>query len=226
MDVIQAQREARELMVNTQYILKNKDEQLFDDFQPAWGKMRVIAARKQQHCSTCKEAIPYMAPMSVFLAISEEDGHFHRQNMCASCIVTQRRKTSEFILKQVDGPSYSDDFILDQTHLRHMTIDQATNIAAQMRKDAIYIREHISMNIIARDGLYLYETIMATTSKTKHYCHRCSAIVPPEETTFSIPTKQKHLHRAEYQYLCQTCATKSIRASQKRIDQYKREQKL
>lgn len=225
MDMIQAQRDTRELIVNTQYIVKMSDGDTYEGFNRAWAKMRTISARKEQSCSSCLTTIRYMEPMNVYLALSSDDGHFHRQNMCMACMTKERQQTAAYIAKTFER-ELSSAAQLDSTHLRNMTLEQGQQVAEQMCVDAVYLREHIPSNIIVRDGMYLYENIRAVAARSKHYCYRCSAMIPVEETTFVIPAKAKSLNRQEMNFICQTCATKSLRASAKRIEQYEREKQL
>ena len=225
MDIIQGQRETRELIVNTQYIAKMVDGEAYEGFNSAWAKMRTISARKEQICSSCFVTIHYMEPMNVYLALSHDDGHFHRQNMCMNCMMKERRQTASYIATKFEKEIKSVS-VLNTTHLRNMTLEKGEEVAQKMCEDAIYLHGHIPANVIVRDGMYLYENIRAVTAKSKHYCYRCSAIIPVDETTFVIPAKVKSVNRQEMNFICQTCATKSLRASSKRIEQYEREKQL
>ncbi|WP_010287413.1 hypothetical protein [Kurthia massiliensis] len=224
MDIIQAQRETRELMVNAQYIVKMMDED-YEGFDPSWAKMRTINARKDQECSICHEHIHYMEPVNVYLSTSENDGQIHRHNMCMNCMTKVRRDTAAHIsAKHADQLQTATK--LNSTHLTHMTLEDGQKFAAQMQEDAIYLQSHIPAHEILRDGMYLYDNVRAIKVMTKHYCYRCSGRIMPEETAFAVPQKTKRMSKQESNYICQTCASKSLHASSKRIDQYRRERQL
>lgn len=224
MDIIQAQRETRELTVNAQYIVKMMDGEAYEGFDPAWTKLRTINARKAQTCSLCQSNIDYMAPVNVYLSAGD-DGQFHRHNMCMDCMTKVRRETAAHIADK-HADQLQSVSSLNSTHLKHMTLEEGQQYATRMQEEAIYLQSHIPANEIARDGLYLYDVVRAIKATTKHYCYRCSGRIMPEETTFAVPPKTKRMTRQENNYICQTCAAKSLHASSKRIDQYKKERQL
>lgn len=224
MDIIQAQRETRELIVNAQYIVKMMAGEAYEGFNPAWTKIRTISARKNQECSLCQAHINYMEPVNVYLSTGD-DGQSHRQNMCMDCMTKIRHQTAAHIAEKRSDEIQSVSQ-LNSTHLKNMTLEEGQQFATRMQEEAIYLQSHIPANEIARDGLYLYDVVRAIKATVKHHCYRCSGRIMPEETAFAVPPKTKRMSRREDNYICQTCASKSLHASSKRIDQYKKERQL